>query len=45
MGSEGCFGLNGKDSGNIGGDNFMNDIAHRHTNSGGRIEINVQRIE
>ena len=41
----GCFGLNGRDSGNAGRDKFMKDIRQRLNNSGGRIEIYVQRLD
>ena len=44
-GSLGCFGLNGRDSGNTGRDKFMKDIRQRLNNSGGRIEIYVQRLD
>jgi YD repeat protein len=44
-GSLGCFGLNGRDSGNAGRDKFMKDIRQRLNNSGGRIEIYVQRLD
>ena len=44
-GSLGCFGLNGRDSGNTGRDKFMKDIRQRLNNSGGRIEIYIQRLD
>ncbi len=45
MGSLGCFGLNGKDAGNEGIENFVNDISNRYEASGGKIQIYVERIE
>lgn len=44
-GSLGCFGLNGRDSGNAGRDKFMKDIRQRLNNSGGRIEIYIQKLD
>ncbi|MGF7110447.1 RHS repeat-associated protein [Treponema pedis] len=44
-GSLGCLGLNGKDKGNSGRDKFMKDIHNRLNNSGGRIEIYIQKLE
>ena len=45
MGSLGCFGLNGKDDGNDGRDRFIDDISTRHENSGGKIEVYIERID